>query len=771
MIDLLKDLNEPQREAVTTIEGPVMVIAGAGSGKTRALTYRVAYMIQEGIDPFSIMALTFTNKAAREMKERIMQLVNASDARNVWMGTFHSIFARILRIEAEKIGFTPNFSIYDTDDSKTLITQILKDLNIDTKVYPPKQVLSRISSAKSSLYSPEDYANDADIQEADRKSNKPLIAQLFKLYNDRLHRANAMDFDDILYFTNILLRDNPDVLYKYQNHFKFILVDEYQDTNYAQYLIVKRIAALFENICVVGDDAQSIYAFRGANIQNILNFKNDYPDYKLIRLEQNYRSTQNIVNASNSVIAHNKDQIKKKVWSDKEKGELIGLIHANSDTEEGTMVANSIFGYKMTRHLANKDFAILYRTNAQSRSMEEALRKQNIPYIIYGGLSFYDRKEIKDLLAYFRVVINPEDEQALLRIINYPARGIGKTSIERMMVTANEQRTSIWKCMENDIYPKDFNMGTLNRFRDFMVMIKSFQTLQEKMNAFELAKHITNAIGLIKVLKEDDSPEGVARVENVEELLNAIMEFSDRQVDETTGETARVDLVQFMEDVALLTDREMKKDDDGDCVSLMTIHSAKGLEFPYVYVVGMEENLFPGILSLSTREELEEERRLFYVAITRAMTKLTLSYAEQRYRYGNLTLSERSRFVDEIDPTLIEQTQKATFRGTSQIGGHSPFGGRTFGRPITEPQQHGFRKIENTPTGRPAANPTPIPQDFQPSNPDLLQEGMRVMHAKFGAGTILSIEGAGANKKASVQFDLAGVKMLMLKFAKLKIIP
>ena len=454
MIDLLNDLNEPQREAVTIIECPVMVIAGAGSGKTRALTYRVAYMIQEGVDPFSIMALTFTNKAAREMKERIMQLVNASDARNVWMGTFNSIFARILRIEAEKIGFTSNFSIYDTDDSKALITQILKDLSLDTKVYPAKQVLSRISAAKSSLYSPEDYANDPEIQETDRKSNKPLIAQLFKLYNERLHRANAMDFDDILYFTNILLRDNPDVLYKYQNHFKFILVDEYQDTNYAQYLIVKRIAALFENLCVVGDDAQSIYAFRGANIQNILNFKNDYPDYKLIRLEQNYRSTQNIVNASNAVIAHNKDQIKKKVWSDKEKGELIGLIHANSDTEEGTMVANSIFHYKMNRHLPNKSFAILYRTNAQSRSMEEALRKQNIPYKIYGGLSFYDRKEIKDLLAYFRVVINPEDEQALLRIINYPARGIGKTSIERMMVTANEQRTSIWKCMENNVFPK-----------------------------------------------------------------------------------------------------------------------------------------------------------------------------------------------------------------------------------------------------------------------------------------------------------------------------
>ena len=761
MIDLLKDLNEPQREAVTTIEGPVMVIAGAGSGKTRALTYRVAYMIQEGIDPFSIMALTFTNKAAREMKERIMQLVNASDARNVWMGTFHSIFARILRIEAEKIGFTSNFSIYDTDDSKALITQILKDLSLDTKVYPPKQVLSRISAAKSSLYSPEDYANDPEIQETDRKSNKPLIAQLFKLYNDRLHRANAMDFDDILYFTNVLLRDNPDVLYKYQNHFKFILVDEYQDTNYAQYLIVKRIAALFENICVVGDDAQSIYAFRGANIQNILNFKNDYPDYKLIRLEQNYRSTQNIVNASNAVIAHNKDQIKKKVWSDKEKGELIGLIHANSDTEEGTLVANSIFGYKMSRHLANKDFAILYRTNAQSRSMEEALRKQNIPYIIYGGLSFYDRKEIKDLLAYFRVVINPEDEQALLRIINYPARGIGKTSIERMMVVANEQRTSIWKCMESNVFPQDFNMGTVNKFRDFMVMIKSFQTLQAKMNAFELAKHITNTIGLIKVLKEDDSPEGVSRVENVEELLNAIMEFSDRQVDETTGETARVDLVQFMEDVALLTDSEMKKDDDSDCVSLMTIHSAKGLEFPYVYVVGMEENLFPGILSLSTREELEEERRLFYVAITRAMTKLTLSYAEQRYRYGNLTLSERSRFVDEIDASLIEQTQKASFRGTS------PTSGKPFGRF----SEHGFRKLEETPSfSKPTFSQPAVPQNFEPSNPDLLQEGMRVMHAKFGEGTILSIDGAGANKKASVHFDTAGVKMLMLKFARLAII-
>ncbi|MCQ2303131.1 MAG: UvrD-helicase domain-containing protein [Bacteroidales bacterium] len=772
MIDLLNELNEPQREAVTTIEGPVMVIAGAGSGKTRALTYRVAYMIQEGIDPFSIMALTFTNKAAREMKERITQLVNASDARNVWMGTFHSIFARILRIEAEKIGFTSNFTIYDTDDSKALINQILKDLQLDTKIYPAKSVLSRISSAKSSLYSPDDYAKDPEIQEADRKANKPLMAQLFKLYNDRMHRANAMDFDDILYYTNVLLRDNPEVLYKYQNHFKYILVDEYQDTNYAQYLIVRRLAALFENICVVGDDAQSIYAFRGANIQNILNFKNDYPDYKLIRLEQNYRSTQNIVNASNSVIAHNKDQIKKKVWSDKEVGERISLIKANSDTEEGTLVANSIFGYKMSRQLANKDFAILYRTNAQSRSMEEALRKQNIPYKIYGGLSFYDRKEIKDLLAYFRIVINPEDEQALLRIINYPARGIGKTTIDRLIVSADEHKASIWRCIANNVFPADFNMGTINKIRDFVIMIKSFQSLQEKMNAFELAKHITNSIGLIKVLKEDDSPEGESRVENVEELLNAIMEFSDKQVDETTGEAARVDLVQFMEDVALLTDSEMKKEEENpDYVSLMTIHAAKGLEFPYVYVVGMEENLFPGVMSLNTREELEEERRLFYVAVTRAMTKLTLSCAEQRYRFGNLTLSEPSRFIDEIDPALIDRPQKAAFHGTSSFGG-----GSRFGRSFNEPERHGFRKIENpsaTPHPSPSTpNPSPIsnPQNFEPSNPDLLQEGMRVMHQKFGMGTVLSIDGAGANKKATVRFDTSDTKQLMLKFAKLAII-
>lgn len=766
MSELLNELNLPQREAVTTIEGPVMVIAGAGSGKTRALTYRIAYMISKGIDPFSIIALTFTNKAAQEMKERIMKLVNPNEARNVWMGTFHSIFARILRIEANLIGFTPNFTIYDTDDSKSLVNQILKDMEIDPKAYPPKTVLSRISSAKSSLYSPDEYLNDTEIQEADAKSNKPYLGKIFRIYNERLHRANAMDFDDILYFTNVLLRDNPDVLYKYQNRFRYILVDEYQDTNFSQYLIVKRIAALNENICVVGDDAQSIYAFRGANIQNILNFRNDYPDYKLIRLEQNYRSTQTIVNASNFIIAHNKDQIKKKVWSDKEKGELISILHAMNDTEEGVLVANSIFGYKMSRQLNNSDFAVLYRTNAQSRSIEDALRKQNIPYKIYGGLSFYDRKEVKDLLAYFRVVINPEDEQALLRIINYPARGIGKTSIERIMVHANENHCSIWQCLSNDSFPNDFNRGTINKVRDFVMMIKSFQTLQEKMNAFELAKYISNAISIVKVLKEDDSPEGVSRVENIEELLNAISEFSDREVDENTGEAARVDLVKFMEDVALLTDNEMKrKESTDDCVSLMTIHSAKGLEFPYVYVTGMEENLFPSLLSLNTRQELEEERRLFYVAVTRAMTKLTLSYAELRYRYGNLLRSEPSRFIDEIDEALIEHTKKVSFRNTTMQ--EKSFAARN------EQQEHGFktfsRPSHSTPQQRQPSAQSPA-ADFEASDPVLFKEGMRVQHLIFGNGTILSLEGAGANKKASVAFDEVGTKQLMLRFARLKIL-
>ena len=770
MTDILNGLNNPQREAVTTVEGPVMVIAGAGSGKTKALTHRIAYMIQEGINPFSIMALTFTNKAAKEMKDRIMKLVDPHAARNVWMGTFHSIFARILRIEAQHLGFTPDFTIYDTDDSKQLINAILKERELDTKAYPAKYILHRISMAKSALYTPEDYCNNFEIQQQDVRANKPLIGEIFKTYNNRLQRANAMDFDDILFYTNVLLRDFPEILYKYQQRFEYILVDEYQDTNYAQYLIIRRIAAMRENICVVGDDAQSIYGFRGANIQNILNFKNDYPEQRLIRLEQNYRSTKTIVNAANSVIDHNKDQIKKKVWSDKEEGELITVLRATSDNEEGTLVANSIFGYKMSRQLNNKDFAILYRTNSQSRSLEEALRKQDIRYRIYGGLSFYDRKEVKDLLAYFRVVINPHDEQALLRIINYPARGIGKTTIERLMVVADERKQAIWDVIASDEepMPKDFNSGTVNKLRNFATMIKSFQTLLNKQNAIELAKHICNTVGIIKDLKEDDTPEGLSRVQNIEELLNAIMEFSDKQVDEVTGEQNEVTLNKFMEDVALLTDQDKENDEDDDYVTLMTIHSAKGLEFPYVYIVGLEENLFPGIQSLSTREDLEEERRLFYVALTRAETKLVLSYAESRYRWGNLTLSEPSRFIEEIDQSLIERTRKASFRGTSSFDE-----GVNFSDPFSKSFQtrRDFQKKTTQPSNAtPINTPKNNNSDFTAASPDVIDEGMRVLHQKFGQGTVMKVEGIGPNKKATVLFDDCGTKQLMLKFAKLNIL-
>ena len=770
MTDILNGLNNPQREAVTTVEGPVMVIAGAGSGKTKALTHRIAYMIQEGINPFSIMALTFTNKAAKEMKDRIMKLVDPHAARNVWMGTFHSIFARILRIEAQHLGFTPDFTIYDTDDSKQLINAILKERELDTKAYPAKYILHRISMAKSALYTPEDYCNNFEIQQQDVRANKPLIGEIFKTYNNRLQRANAMDFDDILFYTNVLLRDFPEILYKYQQRFEYILVDEYQDTNYAQYLIIRRIAAMRENICVVGDDAQSIYGFRGANIQNILNFKNDYPEQRLIRLEQNYRSTKTIVNAANSVIDHNKDQIKKKVWSDKEEGELITVLRATSDNEEGTLVANSIFGYKMSRQLNNKDFAILYRTNSQSRSLEEALRKQDIRYRIYGGLSFYDRKEVKDLLAYFRVVINPHDEQALLRIINYPARGIGKTTIERLMVVADERKQAIWDVIASDEkpMPKDFNSGTVNKLRNFATMIKSFQTLLNKQNAIELAKHICNTVGIINDLKEDDTPEGLSRVQNIEELLNAIMEFSDKQVDEVTGEQNEVTLNKFMEDVALLTDQDKENDEDDDYVTLMTIHSAKGLEFPYVYIVGLEENLFPSIQSLSTREDLEEERRLFYVALTRAETKLVLSYAESRYRWGNLTLSEPSRFIEEIDQSLIERTRKASFRGTSSFDE-----GVNFSDPFSKSFQtrRDFQKKTTQPSNAtPINTPKNNNSDFTAASPDVIDEGMRVLHQKFGQGTVMKVEGIGPNKKATVLFDDCGTKQLMLKFAKLNIL-
>jgi DNA helicase-2/ATP-dependent DNA helicase PcrA len=756
VIDLLQQLNEPQQQAVQSIKGPVMVIAGAGSGKTRALTYRIAYMLQQGIDAFSILALTFTNKAAREMKERVIQLVGDQEGRNVWMGTFHAIFARILRVEGHHLGYPSNFTIYDTDDTKQLMRNILKDMNLDPKVYKPSFVLHRISNAKSNLFSAQDYLDNPDIRIADQQAGKPLIGEIFKAYSSRLKRANAMDFDDLLFNTNVLLRDFPEVLYKYQHRFKYILVDEYQDTNHAQYLIIKRIAALNENICVVGDDAQSIYAFRGANIQNILNFKSDYPDHQLIRLEQNYRSTKTIVAAANKVIENNKDQIKKLVWTDKENGELISLLRATSDNEEGVLVANAIFGHKMAEQLSNKDFVILYRTNAQSRSIEEALRKQGIAYRIYGGLSFYARKEVKDLLSYFRLVINPQDEEALLRVINYPARGIGKTTIERLLVAANVHQISIWDLInEQSLLPHDINRGALSKINDFVAMIKSFQALHETKSAFELAKHINSSVGLVAALKEDDSPEGISRIENIEELLNAIMEFSDKQVDEATGEQVGIKLADFMQDIALLTDADKKDPDDDDYVSMMTIHAAKGLEFPYVFVVGIEENLFPSVQSLGTRAELEEERRLFYVAITRAEKKLTLSYAESRYRWGNLSLCEPSRFLEEIDESLIDRPRKTGMRKKTSLDTMAGF---------SKMQPEATQRADHSP------NKSHANDDFEASDPGDLQNGMQVIHQKFGKGKIVNLEGNGPNKKATVQFAAYGQKQLLLKFARLKIV-
>lgn len=754
MTNFLSHLNDAQRKAVEHTEGPIMIIAGAGAGKTRVLTYRIAYLLQQGADPFRIMALTFTNKAAREMKERIIHLIGPAKGRNVWMGTFHSVFARILRAEGHHLGYPDNFTIYDTDDSKQLIKKILNELQLDPKVYHPSYLLHRISNAKSNLYSPEDYLADSEIVSADNAAGKPLTGELFRTYNSRLKRANAMDFDDLLFNTNLLFRDFPEVLYKYQHRFGYILVDEYQDTNFAQYHIIKQMAAAHENLTVVGDDAQSIYAFRGANIQNILNFKKDYPDYKLFRLEQNYRSTKTIVNAANAVIENNKDQIKKKVWTENEDGELITLIRATSDTEESTLIANNIFGLKMSLQLPNKDFAILYRTNAQSRSLEEALRKQGIPYKIYGGLSFYSRKEVKDLLAYFRLVINPSDEEAFLRVVNYPTRGIGNTTIEKLQVLANDHKMSMFNLITQ--HPQTLvglNRGTVNKLQEFTTMIRSFRTQLETKNAFELANHITTSVGIISSLKEEDAIESVNRIENIEELLNAIMEFTEREPDPDElgedGKPAR-SLGHFMQQVSLLADTDKKDEEGSDYVSLMTIHAAKGLEFPYVYVTGLEENLFPSIQSLGTRAELEEERRLFYVAITRAMKKLTLSYAETRYRWGSLSLSEPSRFLEEIDHAFIETPRKLAKSANGLDN-----------KPFFTSKQTNIERPKN---------PAAPQQEFQPSDTDNLEEGMQVEHQKFGRGHVVKVEGSGANKKATVHFNGIGHKQLLLKFARLRIL-
>lgn len=761
--DILLDLNESQREAVKYIKGPLMVLAGAGSGKTRVLTYRVAHLLNQGIDPFNILALTFTNKASREMKERITRLVGSSDAMNVWMGTFHSVFARILRVEGPLIGYPSNFTIYDTDDTKSIMKAILKEQNLDVKQYPPPYVLHRISTAKNNLMSHEDYNRNVELTDYDKASGKPQLGQLFTIYTHKLKKASSMDFDDLLYNTNLLLRDFPEILYKYQQKFQYILVDEYQDTNYAQYMIIKKLAANNENICVVGDDAQSIYGFRGANIQNILNFKSDYPDAQTIKLEQNYRSTKNIVNAANSVIQKNKKQYYKEIWTENDEGNKIQLIKTTTDNEEGATIANSVFETKMNFQLPNSDFAVLYRTNAQSRSIEEAMRRLNIPYKIYGGLSFYKRKEIKDLQAYFRLIVNNNDEEALFRCINYPPRGIGDTTLQKVVLASSAMQTSSWDIIAQPMaYNLQVNSGIIQRLGEFTTMIRSFSVQVPLKNAYELAKHIAMSSGIYKELKQDESPEGMGRLENIDELLNAIKEFTEKEQlmapDGTMLDNSLRTLDLFMQDIALLTDADTDDKNQTDRVSLMTIHQAKGLEFPYVFVAGLEENLFPSIQSLHSREDLEEERRLFYVAITRAMKRLTLSYAESRYKYGEMIYSEKSRFVDEIDERYIDVARKTPQQKVENSWQKTPAPATLHKKPLN------LKKINTS------VNATLLPTDFIPSDSDDIRVGMTVIHQRFGKGKVLTLEGVGPNKKSTVLFDEIGTKQLLLQFARLKIV-
>ena len=739
-----------------------MVIAGAGSGKTRVLTYRIAYMMEQGIDPFNIMALTFTNKAAREMTERIGRIVGASEAKNITMGTFHSVFSRILRYNADKLGYPSNFTIYDTQDSKSVLKQVAKDLKLDEKIYKPGNCLNRISAAKNNLISPEAYAENAEINAEDKMARRPEMARVYKAYASRCFKAGAMDFDDLLYQTNVLLRDFPDVLSYYQQKFKYILVDEYQDTNFAQYLIVKKLAAVYENICVVGDDAQSIYSFRGANIQNILNFKVDYPDNKLFKLEQNYRSTKNIVEAANSVIKRNQDQIEKKVWTDNDEGKKIKVVRTLTENEEGKLVVNRIFDVKQAEGLMFSDFAILYRTNKQSRAFEESLRKLNMPYKIFGGLSFYQRREIKDLLGYFRLVANPNDEEALKRVINYPKRGIGKTTIENIIIVANERGVSMWDVINNfHEYPVNINSGAKNKISDFVTMIRSFTAQMSKMNAYDLAQEISRSSGIIKELfaDKDKGVEEIERYQNIEQLLSGIKEFTI-----TNEESGNIYLPDFMMDVALLTDADNTKDDDKNYVTLMTIHSSKGLEFPHVFLVGMEENLFPSQMVLNSRTELEEERRLFYVAVTRAKDTCTLTYAASRFVWGNLQTSESSRFITEIDEIYLEMENPPRAGGRSLSSG--------FDKPFTGGLNRSLSGSSSAPTAPKNFKPVSRPSGSNISGSENLElkVGYMVNHDRFGKGKVTQMVGDGQDKKATIFFPHHGAKTVLLRFANLTVL-
>lgn len=768
-MDYLAGLNPQQRAAVENTEGPAMIVAGAGSGKTRVITYRVAHLIEKGVDPFNILVLTFTNKAAKEMRERIIKVIGA-EAKNIWMGTFHSVFAKILRVEAQKIGYPSNFTIYDTDDSKSLIRSILREMQLDDKLYNANFVYNRISAAKNNLISHVEYQQSAEIQAEDVSNKRPLIGTIYETYTKRCFKAGAMDFDDLLFKTNVLLKDHIDVLNKYQQKFKYLMVDEYQDTNFSQYTIVKKLAAAYLNICVVGDDAQSIYGFRGANIQNILNFEKDYPDLNVYKLEQNYRSTQNIVEVANSIIANNKNQLKKNVFSDNESGDRIKVQRAFTDNEEGKLVAEAIVHERTSKGYDHKDFAILYRTNAQSRAMEEALRKLNVPYKIYGGLSFYQRKEIKDLIAYFRLTFNPGDEEAIKRVINYPKRGLGDTTVDKIIVAADQHDITMWDVVCD---PQKYIPGRIaSQLNDFAMLIKSFMAEAKKLDAYETALYIAQHSGILKELHTDDSIEGRSRYENISELLNGIKEFAEREDIEDRS------LATFMQDVALLTNDDRQDDKEKDTVSLMTIHSAKGLEFKNVFVVGLEENLFPSQMSLNSRSDLEEERRLFYVAITRAEKKLTLTYATSRYRWGNLTTCEPSRFINEINAKYLElEVAKSAM---SSLGENS-FSDE---RRSWSQQRDAFSKPKPasastansaTPAQRPKTTsilpkahvPTP---GFAPDAASAFQNGMEVEHEKFGFGKIVNLEGNLPDVKATVFFQGLGNKQLLLKFAKLRIV-
>ncbi len=752
-----------------------MVIAGAGSGKTRVLTYRIAHLMSQGVDAFNILALTFTNKAAREMKKRIAELVGSTEAKNLWMGTFHSVFAKLLRFDGNKLGFPSNFTIYDTQDSQRLISAIIKEMGLDKDIYKYKQVQNRISSYKNSLITVKAYFQNPELVEADAMAKRPRLGDIYQNYVDRCFKAGAMDFDDLLLRTNELLTRFPEVLAKYQDRFRYILVDEYQDTNHSQYLIVKALADRYQNICVVGDDAQSIYSFRGANISNILNFQRDYDDVGMYRLEQNYRSTKNIVNAANSIIAKNKNQLEKVVWTANDEGGVIKIHRSPTDAEEGRYVAGSIWDHKMNEQLPNGRFAVLYRTNSQSRSIEDALRKRDIPYRIYGGLSFYQRKEIKDVLSYLRLVINPKDEEALKRIINFPARGIGQTTMERLTVAANHYDRSIFEVIENlDKINLKINSATQRKLEDFTNMIKSFQIMNEGSDAFTLAEHVAKKTGLLLEFKKDGTPEGIAKMENIEELLNGIKDFVEGQKElaDATG-----DISEFLEDVALATDLDKDTGDD-DRVALMTIHLAKGLEFPYVYIVGMEEDLFPSAMSMNTRSELEEERRLFYVALTRAEKQAYLTYTQNRYRWGKLIDAEPSRFLEEIDDQYVENLtpiDNAGYRYKSMIDADI-FGDvdksrlrqnkPTNGTPPTarKPSENQLRKLRKL---KPElATPVGNTHAVDPS----LQEGSTVNHTRFGRGKVLKMEGVGNDKKAEIQFEKGDIKKLLLRFAKLEVI-